>query len=223
MVPGKSAWRLYSPQLAMRYLPGTPSVDWVRPNLPDGVRLTSFTSDQMKTTFTDADGKEHELVGEMYGCDLSFSKVAALNDIRVWPDARNATAAAAGAAPGKEGTASAPVRKSAVPHVGPFQELKLVEDGDLLHFHRVVQAARDPNDKQADMMGTPGSASRPQALDLRDSVLRITIVCPGEATEHNAHRVEGRTLTWEFNISELQERQDRDWIVEFSCRREAKS
>ncbi len=32
------------PQLGLRWLPGKPIANWVRPNLPDGVRLTSFTS-----------------------------------------------------------------------------------------------------------------------------------------------------------------------------------
>ena len=29
------------PQLGLRWLPGKPIANWVRPNLPDGVRLTS--------------------------------------------------------------------------------------------------------------------------------------------------------------------------------------
>ena len=207
------------PQPAMRYLPGTPNRDWVQSNLPDGVRLTSFTNEQIQTTITDGNGKEHNLAGERYQCDVAFSKAAALNDIRVWPDARNATAAAAGSTPGKEMAAATP--GSDVPQVGPFQKLTLVEDGELLHFHRVVQAARDRS--EAEMMSSPASESLPQSIDLRNSVLKITIICPGEATEHNAHHVEGRKLMWEFNLKELQERQDRDWIVKFTCRREAES
>ena len=69
-------------------------------------------------------------------------------------------------------------------------------------------------------MNTPGSAARPEALDLSDSALVISIACPGEVVEHNADTVEGRTLTWTFKLTELQEHQDRDWTITFTCRRE---
>ena len=39
---GKVHMTVTFPQLGMRWLPGKPTVDWLRPNLPDGVRLTSF-------------------------------------------------------------------------------------------------------------------------------------------------------------------------------------
>ena len=48
----------------------------------------------------------------------------------------------------------------------------------------------------------------------------VDVLCPGEVVKHNAHRAKGRTLTWEFNLKELQKRQDRDWIIEFTCRGE---
>jgi hypothetical protein len=112
--------------------------------------------------------------------------------------------------------------KNATPTVGPFQKITLVEDGDVLRFRRVVQAARTPDEMAADKMNVPGSAARPQAIKLGNSVLKISIVCPGDVLEHNAHQVEGRTLIWEFKLQELQERLDRDWTVEFKCRREEK-
>ena len=73
------------------------------------------------------------------------------------------------------------------------------------------------------MMNAPGAVTKPAVVYLGDSTLKISILCPGEIAEHNADRVEGRTLTWEFKLKELQERQDRDWVVEFTCRREGKS
>ncbi len=217
---GRVHMKVTFPQIGMRWLPGNPTADWLRPNLPDGVRLTSFANDQSQGTFTDREGKKHEIVNEQYEVDLSFDNVAALNDIRIRPDSRNAIAAAVGATPGKEGTASMSARKNAGPDIGPFQKLTLTQDGDLLHFRRVVQAARSPEEIEADMIGTPGTATRPEAFDLGDSVLKISINCPGEVTDHNAHRIEGRTLTWEFKLKELQEKQDRDWIAKFTCRQE---
>ena len=207
------------PQLGLRWLLGKPNANWLRPNLPDGVRLTSFANAQGQATITDLSGQEHPLDTEKYEFDLGFDEITALNDIRIRPDARNAMAAAAGGTPGKEAAATMSVRQPAGPDIGPFQKLTLIEDGDLLHFRRVVQAARDPDDIEADMMSTPGSATRPQAFDLGDSTMKISIVCPGEVVDHNAHKVEGRTLTWEFNLKDLQEKQDRDWIVKFTCRR----
>ncbi len=207
-------------QLGLRWLPGKPIADWVRPNLPEGVRLTSFENTQVKTKFTSRDGKEHELLSEVYTLDLSFDRITALNDIRIRPDFRNARALAGGNTPGMEGPDVMAAVEDAGPDIGPFQRLTLTEDGELLHFRRVVQAARDQVDVDADVMKTPGSAAKPEAVDLGDSSLVVSIVCPGEVVEHNAHRVEGRTLTWNFKLKELQEHQTRDWTVTFTCRRE---
>ncbi len=208
------------PQLGLRWLPGKPTADWLRPNLPNGVRLTSFKNAQAKTKFTYRDGKQHELVSEVYELDLSFDLVAALNGIRVRPDIRNAMAAAAGGTPGMKGRVGLAAEQDGGPDIGPFQRLTLTEEGDLLRFRRVVQAARKPDDVEADAMNRPGSAAKPQALDLGASSLVVSIACPGEVVEHNAHRVEGRTLTWTFKLKELQEHQERDWIIKFTCRRE---
>ena len=208
------------PQAAMRWLPGKPNVDWLRPNLPDGVRLTSFANTQRQTTITDTNGKKHKLDAEMYEFDFSFDKIEALNDIRFRPDTRNEMAAAAGGTPGKAEAAGMSSRENTGPDTGPFQNLKLTEDGDLLHFRRVVQASRDPDEIAASMMNAPGSATRPEVVDLADSALKISVTCPGTVVEHNAQGAEGRTLTWEFKLKELQERQDRDWIVKFTCRPE---
>jgi hypothetical protein len=208
------------PQPGMRWLPGKPNIDWLRPNLPDGVRVTSFVNKQEQTTVTDKDGKDHELVMEVYDFELSFDEIEALNDIRVRPDTKNEMAAVAGGTPGKETSATMASLGNASPKIGPFQEITLKEDGDLLHFHRVVQRARSPDEMEAQMMGSPGSSSRPQAFDLGDSMLKITIACPGEVVDHNAKRVKGNTLIWEFKLKEMQENQDRDWIVSFTTRRE---
>ena len=56
--------------------------------------------------------------------------------------------------------------------------------------------------------------------DLGKSSLVISIVCPAEVVSHNAHQVDGRRLTWTFNLKELQQQQGRDWTVELSCRKE---
>ncbi|MDP6721618.1 MAG: hypothetical protein QGF59_23325 [Pirellulaceae bacterium] len=209
------------PQLGLRFLPGSPASDWLRPNLPDGVRLVSFENRKKKAKFTDTDGKVHDLVNEVYDVEISFDQVAALNDIRVHPDNRNATAAAGGGTPGKVRTAVMTANKGGGgPDIGPFQRLTLVDDGGLLRFRRIVQAARDLDEIEASAMNTPGSSAKPQVLDLNDASLVVTIACPGEVVEHNAHTAEDRTLTWNFSLKELQERQDRDWTIEFACRRE---
>lgn len=209
------------PEAGVRWLPGKPNIDWLRPNLPDGVRLTSFANKQEQTTITDKDGKEHELVMEVYDFELSFDKIESLNDIRVRPDTKNAMAAAAGGTPGKAPSARLASLENASPKIGPFQKITLEENGDLLHFHRVVQAARNPNDMESDMMmSAPGSSSQPQAYDLGDSLLKISITCPGVVVKHNAQKVNGSTLTWEFKLKEMQENQDRDWIVSFTTRLE---
>ena len=209
------------PQLGLRFLPGKPVAGWLRPHLPRGVRLLSFENGQNRSKLTDADGKEHELVNEVYDVKISFDQVAALNDIRVRPDIRNAKAAAGGGTPGKvRGVAMTANEKDGGPDSSPFGRLTLVEDGDLLHFRRIVQAARDPEEVDATAMNTPGSAAKPQVVDLADSSLVVTIACPGEVVEHNAHRVDDRNLTWTFMLKELQEKQDRDWTIEFTCRRE---
>ena len=57
-------------------------------------------------------------------------------------------------------------------------------------------------------------------MNLADASLIVTIECPGEVVEHNAHRVEKRTLTWTFMLKDLLEQQDREWTIEFACRRE---
>ncbi len=154
--------------------------------------------------------------------ELAFDNVNSLNDVRIRPDTRNAMAASAGATPGKDRSADATSQTAVSPATGPFNNVTLVEDGELLRFTRVVQAARDPDDVASSMMGTPGSATRPEALDLGKSKLVISIACPGEVVEHNADQVSGRKLTWEFELQELQDNQDRDWTVTFVCRREGK-
>jgi hypothetical protein len=207
------------PQLALRWLPGKPIADWIRPNLPDGVRLTSFMNSQSKMKFTGPDGKEQDLAAEVYDVDLSFDRIAALNDVRVRPDVRNAKAALAGGTPGKTGAAMV-AHQNRGPDIGPFQKLTLTEDGDLLRFSRIVQAARNPDEIEADAMNRPGSTAKPEAYDLRDSKLVVSIACPGEVVEHNANIVEGRTLTWTFKLKELQEHQNRDWVIKFTCSRE---
>ncbi|HIE98785.1 MAG TPA: hypothetical protein EYQ63_17695 [Fuerstia sp.] len=156
------------------------------------------------------DGKQHELVTEVYEVDLSFADVAALNDIRVRPDTRNAMASVAGGTPGRELAGSMSSRKNPAADTGPFQQVALTTKDGLLHFRCVVQAARNPDVIQADAMNTPGSAARPEAFDLRTSALEITISCPGDVVEHNAHRMEGRTLTWKFELKKLQQHQDRE-------------
>jgi hypothetical protein len=207
-------------QLGLRWLPGKPAVDWLRPNLPDGVRLTSFENVQSKMKFPGEDGKEHDLVSEVYDVNLAFADVASLNDIRVRPDTRNAMAASAGGTPGKDGAGNMSSQENAGPNTGPFQNVMLTKNDGVLHFRRVVQAARDPDDVEADSQSTPGSSARPEAFDLRTSAMEITISCPGDVVEHNAHQVEGRNLTWKFELKKLQQHQDRDWIVEFKCRSE---
>lgn len=216
---GKVEMHVLFPQVAMRWLPGKPSADWLRPGLPEGVSLTSFEHTQDKTTFIDPQGKEHKLDSEVYEFGLAFNDVAALNAVRVRPDQRNAMAALAGSAPGRDRAMMA--RPTADrPDAGPFQNITLTRDGDLMRFRRVIQAARDPRDIEADRMSTPGTTDRPQVFDLGKSVLKISVTCPGPVTEHNADEIDGRTLTWVFKLRDLQERQDRDWIVGFTCRAE---
>ena len=208
------------PQVTLRWLPGKPLANWVRPNLPKGVRLTSFENKQSMTTFVTSDGKDQELVSEVYNVELEFDQVTALNDIRVRPDTRNSLAAAVGATPGKAGSAAMMAEQDKGPLTGPFQRLTFSEDGDLLRFRRVVQKVRDPEEVAEDARNKPGSTSKPEAFDLGKSALVISIVCPAEVVSHNAHKVDGRRLTWTFNLKELQQQQDRDWIVEFTCRKE---
>lgn len=208
------------PQVMLRWLPGKPLANWVRPNLPRGVRLTAFDNEQSKTTFTSPDGKEQELVSEVYNVELEFDHVAALNDIRVRPDTRNTLAAAVGATPGKTGAAAMKAEQDKGPLTGPFQQLTFTEKGDLLHFRRMVQKARDPDEIAEDALNRPGSTNKPEAYDLGQSSLVISIICPAEVVSHNAHKLDGRRLTWTFNLKELQQQQDRDWIVEFTCRKE---
>ena len=208
------------PQVAMRWLPGKPTADWLRPNLPGGVSLTSFKNSQGKVPYTDPQGKEHELGSETYEFDLAFKDVTALNAVRVRPDRRNVMAAKAGAAPGAGGAMTA--RAASGPDTGRFQNITLKKDGDLLRFRRLIQAARDPEAVEADRMATPGAGSRPEVFDLGKSVLKISVDCPGPVVKHNADEVDGRRLTWVFKLKELQEHQDRDWIVSFTCRPEGK-
>jgi hypothetical protein len=208
------------PQVTLRWLPGKPIASWLRPSLPEGVRLTSFVNDQSTTTFTSPDGKKNELVSEVYDVKIAFDQVTSLNDIRVRPDTRNNLAAAVGATPGKTGSARMMAEKNDGPLTGPFQQLTFTRDGDLLHFRRVIQEARDPDKILADALNRPGSTAKPEAFDLGSSSLVISIHCPGEVVEHNADKVDGRTLSWTFNLKELQEQQERDWTVEFSCRKE---
>ncbi len=208
------------PQATLRWLPGKPLANWVRPNLPKGVRLTSFENKQSMTTFITSDGKEQKLVSEVYNVELEFDQVTALNDIRVRPDTRNSLAAAVGATPGKTGAAAMKAEQDKGPLTGPFQALTFSEDGDLLRFRRVVQKARDPEEVAEDALNRPGSTNKPEVYDLGKSSLVISIDCPGEIVKHNAHQVDGRRLTWTFNLKELQQQQGRDWTVELSCRKE---
>ena len=208
------------PQVTLRWLPGKPLASWIRPSLPRGVRMTSFENTQSTTPFISADGKKQELASEVYRVDLEFDHVAALNDIRVRPDRRNTVAAAVGATPGKSGSAAMKAEENAGPSTGPFQELSFTEDGDELRFRRIVQEKRDPDEVVDDTLNRPGSTNKPEAYDLGQSSLVISITVPGDVVKHNAHKVDGRRLTWTFNLKELQQQQDRDWTVEFTCQKE---
>jgi hypothetical protein len=139
---GSARVEIAIPQAGLRWLPGKPTGAWLQGCLPDGVRLKSFENSQKKTKITDANGKEHELASEQFDFDLVFESVAALNDIRVRPDTRNMMAAAAGGTPGKSAAGNMVAVKNATPTIGPFHKITLVEDGDVLRFRRVVQAAR---------------------------------------------------------------------------------
>lgn len=217
---GTARLQVTFPQLGLRWLPGKPSADWLRPGLPDGVQLTSFESVQKKTKLTGPDGEQHDILSESYNIDLTFENVESLNGLRIRPDSRNAMAAASGGTPGKAGEDGMAAAETA-PRIGPFQRVSLRRQGNELHFRRVVQDARDPDEIEAAAMSRPGSAARPEAIDLADSSIVISIVCPGDVVKHNAHQVKGRTLTWNFKLKDLQAHQDRDWIVEFTCRQEA--
>jgi hypothetical protein len=210
------------PQVTLRWLPGKPLASWVRPSLPEGVRLKSFENTQSTTTFVNPDGKKQELASEVYHVDLEFDQVAALGKIRVRPDNRNSVAAAVGATPGKSGSAAMKAEENPGPSTGPFQELSFTEEGDLLRFRRVVQEKRDPDEVVNDALNRPGSTSKPKGYDLGQSSLVISIHCPGDIVKHNAHKVDGRRLTWTFNLEDLQQQQDRDWTVEFTCQKEEK-
>ncbi len=208
------------PELGMRWLPGKPDIDWLRPHLPGNVEITSFENSKGTTAITGADGKEQKLVSEVYEMNLAFDDVTALNNIRVRPDARNEMAAAAGGTPGQVSAVNLSDEFDPPPNAGPFQKITLKRGNKTLHFHRLIQAARPTDEVEASMMSTPGSGARPQAYDLGKSTWTISITSPGEVLEHNADKVEGRKLTWEFNLQKLQQQQDRDWTVEFTCRRE---
>lgn len=213
---GSVKMKVWFPQVALRFLPGRPNADWLKPNLPDGVTLTGFEASQGKSTFIDDMGKEHELASESCEFGLAFKNVASLNQLRVRPDSRNVMAASAGATPGKAG--SQMTAPASGPKTGPFQQMSFAKRKDgRLHFRRLIQAARKPEDIEADRMATPGSSAQPEVFDLRDSKLKITIHCPGKVVSHNAHKADGRTLTWVFKLKELQEKQDRDWTVQFVC------
>lgn len=209
------------PQLGLRWLPGKPTADWLEPNLPRDVKLTSFANSQTQTKLIGDDGKERETPGEAYDIKLAFGNIESLNGIRVQPDVRNKKAATAGSTPGKM-RAEVVAAETSAPTIGPFQHLTLKTSEDTLQFRRVVQAARSREAMEADAMSRPGSAAKPQAIDLGKSFHVISILCPGEVLTHNAHEIDGRKLTWRFKLKDLQQQQDRDWIVEFTCRKEAK-
>ncbi len=217
---GSVRMKIWFPQVALRFLPGRPSADWLKPNLPDGVTLTKFDRGQGKTTFTDNTGQEHELASETCQFDLAFRNVASLNELRIRPDSRNVMAASAGATPGK--ASSQMSGPGAGPKAGPFQQVSLTKKDGRLHFRRIIQAARTPDEIESDRMAAPGSSAQPEVFDLRDSRMKITIHCPGKVVSHNAHKVDGRTLMWDFRLKDLQENQDRDWIVQFVCEGEGK-
>ncbi|MEO1981494.1 MAG: hypothetical protein ABGZ24_13330, partial [Fuerstiella sp.] len=126
-------------QLGLRWLPGKPAANWLRPNLPDGVRLTAFENVQSKMKYAGEDGKQQKLVTEVYDVDFSFVHVAALNDIRVHPDTRNAMASVAGGTPGKERAGIMSSRKNSASDIGPFQQVAMTTKDGLLHFRCVVQ------------------------------------------------------------------------------------
>lgn len=212
---GSVKMKVWFPQVALRFLPGRPNADWLKPNLPAGVTLTGFEASQGKSTFIDDMGKEHELASEACEFGLEFKNVVSLNQLRVRPDSRNVMAASAGATPGKANSQMA--ASASGPKTGPFQQVSLTKKDGQLHFRRLIQAARKPEDIEADRMAAPGSTAQPEVFDLRDSKLKITIHCPGRVASHNAHKVDGRTLTWVFKLKELQEKQDRDWTVQFVC------
>ena len=216
---GKLQVAITFPQFGLKWLPGKPAAEWLEFGMPDGVRLTSFKNEQSKFTLTGADGKEHELDTEVVNYELDFDAIEALNDVRVTPDDRNVVSAEAGGTPGMQESKSM-ADTAGDRQVGPFQGIEFNQEGRLIQFRRVIQVARNSDEIQADSMNVPGSEMKPEVFDLGESSWVITIECPGEVITHNATSADGRRLTWDFSLQTLQEQQDRDWTVEFTCRKE---
>ena len=208
------------PALGLRWLPGKPTAQWIKPWLPEDVKLTAFkVIDNKKTTFTDPQGKKHEVDALTFSSTFAFKNANDLSKIRIQPDDRNQIAASGGATPGKESGMMMAPRKTR-PDIGPFQNVTFLKENETIHFRRVLQVARKSSEVDASMMKTPGSDATPQSFDLGNSTHSITIKCPGKILEHNAHSANGTTLTWKFKLKELQKKQDRDWVIEFKCRAE---
>ena len=216
---GKVQLAVTIPKLGLRWLPGKPQNNWIRPSLPPDVTLKSFEASSGRIAVTDPKGEEHDLEAETYTANFTFKTVTSLNDTRVQPEMRSELAPVIGAQKNKNGGAMM-MAKANHPSLSPFQKIELTAEKDPLHFRRIVQSARKKDDVAASTLNTPGANNQPVAIDLGDSTLNVMVVCPGGVIEHNADSVNGQKLVWNFKLKELQENQDRDWVVEFKWKKE---
>lgn len=119
---------------------------------------------------------------------LGFDQASKLNDIKL--DS------------GTDATAVAPVDN---PMESPFGGLKIVDEGRTV---LITSPARNPlGDQQAQAGQMPAlDPAMKSQLDALLRTLRVAfrITAPFEVVEHNAHRREGNSLVWEFNLASLE-------------------
>jgi len=85
----------------------------------------------------------------------------------------------------------------------PFGGLKIVDEGKTI---LVTSPARNPMAEQQDEMGQmPMDAEMKALFDTMLGGIRVavTLTAPFDVVEHNAHRKEGNTLVWDYNMASL--------------------
>ena len=162
--------------------------------------------------------KPRDVPWHVFDFTLTFKDVNLLNDVRV-PAGRPL-----GTPPAQAKTSDSMTMEGAgtgdgihgdVPKTGPFSRLKVsVKDG-VLHFRRVIQKKQREKDEEPKVQ-TMGK--RPARLNFGPAALTLTVTVPGKVLKSNAHKTDGRTLTWTFRFQKLLAEQDRDHVVEFRCR-----
>ena len=89
------------------------------------------------------------------------------------------------------------------PMDAPFGGLKIVDEGTTI---LVTSPARNPMaEKQEEMGQMPMDAELKALFDAMFSGIRVVVklAAPFDVVEHNAHRKEGNTLIWDYNMTSL--------------------